>query len=50
MVMGGLSASLAVFLLDNWSLQKVIAMPDDYKGVSQLEFVPQLFDGGANKV
>lgn len=49
MVIGGHSVTLAVFLIDNWTLQKLIALPDHYKGIKYLEFVPQLFDGGANK-
>lgn len=49
MVVGGHSVTLAVFLIDNWTLQKLIALPDHYKGIKYLEFVPQLFDGGANK-
>lgn len=50
MVLGGQSATLAVFLLDDWALQKLIALPDRCKGIKQLEFVPRSFDGGANKV
>ncbi|XP_054290012.1 uncharacterized protein LOC129005205 [Macrosteles quadrilineatus] len=50
MVLAGQSAALAVFVVDNWTLQKLITLPDNFKAVKHLEFVPQLFDGGANKI
>jgi hypothetical protein len=50
MVIGGHSTVLVVFCLDAWSVKKVIKLPEDVSGVRHIEFVPQLFDAGANKV
>jgi hypothetical protein len=50
MVIGGHSPVLVVFCLDAWSVKKIIKLPDDVSGVRHIEFVPQLFDAGANKV
>ncbi|XP_023714197.1 TBC1 domain family member 31 isoform X2 [Cryptotermes secundus] len=50
MVIGGHSPVLVVFCLDAWSVKKVIKLPEDVSGVRHIEFVPQLFDAGANKI
>jgi hypothetical protein len=50
MVIGGHSPLLVVFCLDAWRVKKVIQLPEDVSGVQHIEFIPQLFDAGANKV
>lgn len=50
MAVGGNSSTIVVFSLDNWSVHKVVKLHDKITGVRHLEFLPQLFDGGANKV
>lgn len=50
MAVAGQSATISVFLVDTWSLMKIITLPDGCNGVKHIEFIPQLFDGGANKV
>ncbi|KAJ4448502.1 hypothetical protein ANN_10518 [Periplaneta americana] len=50
MVIGGHSPVLVVFSLDGWTVEKVIKLPENVSGVRHIEFLPQLFDGGANKV
>lgn len=50
MVMGGHSPNMIVFDLDDWKVIRVVEMPDGKSGVRHLEFLPGLFDGGANKV
>lgn len=50
MVIGGHSPLLVVFCLDAWCVKKVIRLPEDVSGVRHIEFIPQLFDAGANKV
>jgi hypothetical protein len=50
MVIGGHSPVLVVFCLDTWYVKKVIQLPEDVSGVRHIEFMPQLFDAGANKV
>ncbi|KAK7790940.1 hypothetical protein R5R35_005871 [Gryllus longicercus] len=49
MVLGGHTPSIIIFDLDNWKVKKVIEMPVGISGVRHLEFIPGLFDGGANK-
>jgi hypothetical protein len=39
-----------VFCLDALCVKKVIQLPEDVSGVRHIEFIPQLFDAGANKV
>jgi hypothetical protein len=50
MVIGGHSPVLAVFCLDTWIVKRVMKLPKDVSGVQHIEFVPQPFDAGANKV
>lgn len=50
MVIGGHSPLLVVFCLDSWRVKKIIRLPEYVSGVQHIEFLPQLFDGGANKV
>lgn len=49
-MIGGHSPLLVVFCLDAWCVKKVIQLPEDVSGVRHIEFIPQLFDAGANKV
>jgi hypothetical protein len=50
MVIGGHFPVLIVFDLDAWTVNKVIKLSEDVSGVRHIEFVPQPFDGGGNKV
>jgi len=50
MVLGGESLQLVVFMMDDWSAQKIIEFPESFRGVRKVEFIADLFDGGANKV
>jgi hypothetical protein len=50
MVIGGHYPVLVVFCLDVWRVKKLIELPEDVSGVRHIEFLPQLFDAGANKV
>jgi hypothetical protein len=50
MVIGGHSPLLVLFCLDAWCVKKVIQLPENVSGVQHIEFIPQLFDAGANKV
>ncbi|XP_021932059.1 TBC1 domain family member 31 isoform X2 [Zootermopsis nevadensis] len=50
MVIGGHCPVLVVFCLDVWSVKKVIELPEGVSGIRHVEFLPQLFDAGANKV
>lgn len=50
MVIGGHCPVLVVFCLDVWSVKKVIELPEGVSGIWHVEFLPQMFDAGANKV
>jgi hypothetical protein len=50
MVIGGHCPVLVVLCLDVWCVKKVIELPEDVSDVRHIEFLPQLFDAGANKV
>ena len=50
MAVAGQSVSISVFSVDAWNLLKIITLPDTCSGVKHIEFIPQPFDGGANKV
>lgn len=50
MVIGGHTPNLVIFSLDTWVIKKVVEFPENISGIKQLEFVPQVFDGGANKI
>nr|CAD7441920.1 unnamed protein product [Timema bartmani] len=50
MVIGGHTSSLVVFALDTWTVKKLIQLPEGMGGVRHIQFLPQMFDGGANKV
>ncbi|CAG2061691.1 unnamed protein product [Timema podura] len=49
MVIGGHTSSLVVFALDTWTVKKLIQLPEGMGGVRHIQFLPQMFDGGANK-
>ncbi|XP_068083358.1 TBC1 domain family member 31 isoform X2 [Anabrus simplex] len=50
MVIGGHSPSLVIFSLDDWTVKRVVDLPEEISGATHVEFVPQLFDGGANRI
>lgn len=50
MVVTSETGKMAVISLDTGIVQKVITLPEICSGVKHIEFLPQLFDGGANKV
>ena len=51
MAMAGLSNMLILFSMDTWKALKSINMSKyNITGAHQIAFVPQLFDGGANKI
>ncbi|XP_017769596.1 PREDICTED: TBC1 domain family member 31 [Nicrophorus vespilloides] len=50
MVIGGYSPQLLVFMIDIWKAVETLTLPENFRGVKQLEFLPQHFDAGANKI
>ncbi|XP_041981929.1 TBC1 domain family member 31 [Aricia agestis] len=51
MAMAGLSSLLILFSMDTWkALKSIDLIRYDISGIHQLAFVPQMFDGGSNKV
>lgn len=50
MVIGGASKQMVMFTVDDWNAQRIIQLPDFVSGVQHVEFLPQPFDSGANKV
>lgn len=50
MIISGYLPTLAIFQLDLWSLLKFINLPHCINSVKQLEFIPQNFDAGNNKL
>lgn len=50
MVFGGHAPILTVFALDLWQISKTFSLAENLRSIKRLEFVPQLFDGGANKI
>ncbi|XP_068617728.1 TBC1 domain family member 31 [Battus philenor] len=51
MAMAGLVPCLILFNMDTWKALKSIDLTKyNIKGVHQIAFIPQLFDGGANKI
>lgn len=51
MAMAGLSSTLILFSMDTWKALKSIDLTKyDISGAQQIAFIPQLFDGGANKI
>ena len=50
MVLGGASRQMVIFTVDDWNAQRVIELPQFVSGVEHVEFLPQSFDSGANKV
>ncbi|XP_047032172.1 TBC1 domain family member 31 [Helicoverpa zea] len=51
MAMAGLAPMLILFSMDTWKALKSIDMSKyNISGAHQIAFIPQLFDGGANKI
>ncbi|XP_066139355.1 TBC1 domain family member 31 [Euwallacea fornicatus] len=50
MVISGFLPILAMFQLDVWKLLKLISLPDHINSVKQIQFIPQNFDAGCNKL
>lgn len=50
MAVAGQSATISIFSVDTWNLLKIFTLHDACHGVKHIEFIPQLFDGGANQV
>ncbi|XP_049830677.1 TBC1 domain family member 31 isoform X2 [Schistocerca gregaria] len=50
MVIGCQSQTMTVISLDSWAITKVIQLPKTIPGVRHIEFLPQQFDGGCNKI
>ncbi|OWR50060.1 putative WD repeat domain 67 [Danaus plexippus plexippus] len=51
MAMAGLAPILILFSMDTWkAIKSVDLLKYDITGVQQMAFIPQMFDGGANKV
>lgn len=41
---------LVVFSIDTWTIDRIIHLPTEINGVRQILFIPQLFDGGSNRI
>ncbi|CAB3230165.1 unnamed protein product [Arctia plantaginis] len=51
MAMAGLTPMLILFSMDTWKALKSIDLSKyNISGVNQIAFIPQLFDGGSNKI
>lgn len=50
MVIAGYSPILTLFLLESWKFYKSVNLCDFIKSVRHIEFIPQSFDGGFNKI
>ncbi|KAJ8963235.1 hypothetical protein NQ318_018701 [Aromia moschata] len=50
MIVAGYLPTLTFFLLDKWKLSKRITLPEYIHTIRSIEFVPQPFDGGCNKI
>ncbi|EEB10401.1 conserved hypothetical protein [Pediculus humanus corporis] len=50
MVIGGHTGYLVIYCLETWVVKKIIEFPESISGAKQLEFVPQVFDGGSNDI
>ncbi|KAL0821512.1 hypothetical protein ABMA28_004974 [Loxostege sticticalis] len=51
MAMAGLTPMLILFSMDTWKALKSIDMSKyNISGIQQIAFIPQVFDGGANKI
>ncbi|XP_075980693.1 TBC1 domain family member 31 [Anticarsia gemmatalis] len=51
MAMAGLAPTLILFSMDTWKALKSIDLSKfNISGANQIAFIPQLFDGGANKI
>ncbi|XP_050347502.1 TBC1 domain family member 31 [Nymphalis io] len=51
MAMAGLAPVLILFSLDTWkALKSIDLLKYNISGVQQLYFIPQMFDGGSNKI
>lgn len=50
MAVSGYVPIIALFQLDSWKLLKIVNLPSYIHSVKQIEFIPQNFDGGSNKL
>ncbi|KAL1513504.1 hypothetical protein ABEB36_002908 [Hypothenemus hampei] len=50
LIVSGFLPILVVFQLNIWRLLKIINLPSHINTVKKVKFVPQSFDGGANKI
>lgn len=50
MIIAGYLPTIAIFLLDNWKLTKLVSLPEYIHTIKSVKFVAQPFDGGCNKV
>ncbi|XP_047535697.1 TBC1 domain family member 31 [Vanessa atalanta] len=51
MAMSGLAPVLILFSMDTWkALKSIDLLKYNISGIQQLSFVPQIFDGGSNKI
>ncbi|CAG9863971.1 unnamed protein product [Phyllotreta striolata] len=50
MVVSGHVSTIGIFHLDTYKVLKIINLSDYLKSIKQVEFVPQPFDGGCNKI
>ncbi|KAF2887046.1 hypothetical protein ILUMI_19127, partial [Ignelater luminosus] len=50
MVFSGYFPYLTVFALDTWTETSTIDLPTCIQAVKRINFIPQLFDGGSNKI
>jgi hypothetical protein len=50
MVLGCRTPHLAVFLLSNYKLLRLVTLPEYIQTIKHVDFIPQLNDGGSNKI
>lgn len=50
MIFSGYFPYLTLFALDTWTEMSTIDLPTCIQAVKRIDFIPQLFDGGSNKI
>ncbi|KAK5648993.1 hypothetical protein RI129_003885 [Pyrocoelia pectoralis] len=50
MVLADHQPQLTVFMMDTWAIRDTLALPDYITSIRKITFLPQVFDGGANKI
>ncbi|XP_050301171.1 TBC1 domain family member 31 [Anthonomus grandis grandis] len=50
MAVSGYLPVLAIFQLNIWKLLKIISLPEYINTIKQMQFIPENFDGGCNKL